>query len=124
MTFFNAPEDFIDEPEPLSFPNLSPLCSPADDSTFHFTHLHDDEDLEHLDFNCEDQLSSFCRERLNHVTARTLTVLLMEMRRIDTEIGMILLQKTSDRKVILSKDQGQKELKKTNVIFSQKQVML
>ena len=42
----------------------------------------------------KDQLATFCRERLNHVTGRTLTVLLMEMRRIDTERDMILLPKT------------------------------
>ena len=94
MTFFSASDDFIDEPSSFLSPDLPPLSSPADDTTLHFTHLHDDEELEHLDFKREDKLATFCRERLNHVTARTLTVLLMEMRRIDTERDRILLPKT------------------------------
>ena len=57
VIFFSASEDSIYEPEPLSFPDCSSLSSPTDDTTFHLTHLHDDENLEHLDFNREDQLA-------------------------------------------------------------------
>ena len=50
------------------------------------------QDFEHLDFQIEDKLAFFCRERLNHVTERTMTVVLMEMRLIDKERKMILPQ--------------------------------
>ena len=41
-------------------------------------------------------MASFCREKLNRVTARTLNVLLMEMRRLDKERDMVLPPQTVD----------------------------
>ena len=49
-----------------------------------------------MDFEREDQLASFCREKLNRVTARTLNVLLMTMRRLDKERDMVLPPQTVD----------------------------
>ena len=53
--------------------------------------------FEHLDFQIEDQLAFSCRERLIHVTERTMNVVLMEMRLIDKERRMILPQNMIDQ---------------------------
>ena len=52
--------------------------------------LYEDEDYDHLDFNRQDQLESFCRSRLNRVTGRTLYILLMEMRKADLSRDRVL----------------------------------
>ena len=41
----------------------------------------DDDEYNHLDFRRDDHLSSFCRTKLNRVTARSMYLALMEMRK-------------------------------------------
>ena len=70
-------------------------------------------EFEHLDFQREDQLATFCRERLNRITERTLNVLLLgrappvslcqynysipaEMRKADRDRDMVLPPETVD----------------------------
>ena len=86
--------DEINTPEFLSSPDFLPPTTSSDEKTIVSPLLHDDVEFQHLDLKHEDHLALFCRERLNHVTASTLYVLLMEMRRLDTKRDMILLPKT------------------------------
>ena len=86
--------DEINSLESLSSTDSSTPTSSSDEKTLHSHHLCDDREFENLDLKHEDHFALFCRERLNHVTARTLNVLLMEMRRLDTKRDMILLPKT------------------------------
>ena len=50
----------------------------------------DDDEYTHLDFQREDHLASYCRTKLNRVTARTLYLALMEMRRRDLSQDQVL----------------------------------
>ena len=62
------------------------ILSALRQSAVHQTSLEladDDEEL-HLDLGRADQLASYCRTKLNRVTARTLYTATMEMRRRDT----------------------------------------
>ena len=62
------------------------ILSALRQSAVHQTSLdlaEDDDDL-HLDLGRADQLASYCRTKLNRVTARTLYTATMEMRRRDT----------------------------------------
>lgn len=52
----------------------------------------DDDEYQHLDFTREDHLASYCRTKLNRVTARTLYLALMEMRRMDYSKDQVLSQ--------------------------------
>ena len=63
------------------------ILSALRQSAVHQTSLdlaEDDDDDLHLDLGRADQLASYCRTKLNRVTARTLYTATMEMRRRDT----------------------------------------
>ena len=66
------------------------ILSALRQSAVHQTSLElaeDDEEL-HLDLGRADQLASYCRTKLNRVTARTLYTAIMEMRRRDTSYNI------------------------------------
>ena len=70
----------------VPFQALVKVLSALRQSAVHQTSLElaeDDEEL-HLDLGRADQLASYCRTKLNRVTARTLYTATMEMRRRDT----------------------------------------
>ena len=67
----------------------------------------EDDDWDHLDFERDDHIEEFCRERLNRVgrsnrrqnpkvTQRTLSVVLLEMRRCDVDREGVLPPNTMD----------------------------
>ena len=64
---------------------------------FYKVDKNDDDEYQHLDFTRADHLASYCRTKLNRVTARTLYLALMEMRRMDYSKDQVLSQPDINR---------------------------
>ena len=87
---FNTPETLSSSSSAESSPDLPRRREKVVAALQSSNILYEDEDYDHLDFNRQDQLESFCRSRLNRVTGRTLYILLMEMRKADISRDRVL----------------------------------
>ena len=87
---FNTPETLSSSSSAESSPDLPRRREKVLASLQRENILHQDDDYDHLDFNRQDQLETFCRSRLNRVTGRTLYIVLMEMRRQDVSRDRVL----------------------------------